>query len=169
MSVTLEQVLASRDARSRREKELQLLFPDSTLVVLTVIVPGSEKRTPASLAVAHAAMEELRRSFAGEILHCEERDLPTGYEAFMTVAPAAGESKRRCVAIEESHPLGRLMDIDVIGSDGTPLQRGILDKSRRRCLICGNEARYCMRARLHSPQELNAKIEELVNGYLQRH
>ena len=36
----------------------------------------------------------------------------------------------------------------------------------RRCLLCGNEVRYCMRAHTHTQEELLAKIEEMVNFYL---
>ena len=46
------------------------------------------------------------------------RDFNTGFEAFLLTSLGEEDAKRLCVGIEEEHPLGRLMDIDVIGHDG---------------------------------------------------
>ena len=48
------------------------------------------------------------------ILFEEVRDLETGFEAYFVVDMAPLEAKQLCCRIEDSHPLGRLMDIDVI-------------------------------------------------------
>jgi len=60
------------------------------------------------------------------------------------------------------------MDIDIIGVDGIPLGRGVMNRSPRRCIICDNDARICMRAKSHTPAQIDAKISSLVNEYLQR-
>ena len=73
--------------------------------------------------------------------------------------------KKIAADIEEKHPLGRLMDIDVIAADGTPVGREALGLSPRRCLLCDKEVRLCMRARTHTPEELLDRIRQMVNDY----
>jgi holo-ACP synthase CitX len=168
MPITLEELLASRDARRQREMQYLADYPDLTLLVLTIVVPGSEKRTAAAAVVAEAAMQALHQEFDTSIRHELIKDLNTGYEAFLLLDMGREEAKSRAIAIEDTHPLGRLMDIDIIGVDGIPLGRGVMNRSPRRCIICDNDARICMRAKSHTPAQIDAKISSLVNEYLQR-
>lgn len=166
--ITLGQLLAARDAR--RELQLRLLAgnPEKTLVVLTVNIPGSEKRTRESYDTGMEGVGTLRRLFSG----CHDmtiiRDYDTGFEAFLLVSMDEEEAKKLAVGVEEGHPLGRLMDIDVIGHDGKPISRRDFGKEGRRCLLCGDDARVCMRAGRHSVQELTEKIHRLHHEYFQR-
>lgn len=167
MPITLEELLASRD--NRRDLQLELIRnnPDRTLVVLTVNIPGSEKRTQDSIVVGNEGAEVLKRTFGVEDLII--RDLKTGFEAYMLVPEPADKVKALTIDIEESHPLGRLMDIDVFDSSGNPISRSSKGNKSRRCLICGDVARVCMRTFAHSQEELNQKIHFIVNEFLRRH
>lgn len=160
--INLEQLLLSRDARVAFQKELLESHPGSVLICLTVQLPGSVKRNATSLAIAHAGCEALRQRFPG----CEliTRDLETGFEAFLPLPMDALEAKRITCQLEETHPLGRLMDVDVIGPDG-PVSRADVGLDARRCLLCGQPVRYCMRARTHTTQELLERMEQMVNNY----
>ena len=100
------------------------------------------------------------------MLKLELRDLPTGYEAYLVTTLSNEEAKRLACGIEDTHPLGRLFDLDVIDADGIPLSRTAIGQSPRKCLVCGNDAAYCMRARTHSRAELSAKINEMIEDYV---
>jgi len=128
-------------------------------------MPGSVKRNEQSLTVAHAAVSEMRRVFDGETYSLEECDLETGYEAYLVTSLTETEAKTRCCDIEDKHPLGRLFDIDVIQHDGAPLPRAAVGRAPRKCLICDNEARYCMRNRTHTQEELHQHINRLIDNY----
>ena len=82
-------------------------------------------------------------------------------ELIMALDAPAEDIKTLATEIEESHPLGRLFDMDVIGTDGMKLSRG----TYRKCIICGCQAQECARSRKHSVEELQAKIEELLNQF----
>ena len=208
MSVTLEQLLQSRDKRAQHQRDLLGENPGKSLLCLTVQLPGSEKRNGMSLAIAKAGVEAIREAFKPE--YEEFKDLETGYEGYFLVPMDPLEAKRRACQLEDTHPLGRLMDIDVLrharpdrASPGysasagpaafekgmeicsasaknyadataehtsTPCTEAIgredIGLEPRRCLLCGNEVRYCMRAKSHTQGELLAKIEEMVNSYL---
>ena len=156
--ITLEQLLRSRDERAALQLSLLKEHPGSTLVCFTVQLPGSEKRNKLSLSIAEAGLMALQDMFG---LAERVRDLETGYEAYFLVPAPAEEVKRQCCELEERHPLGRLMDIDVIGPKG-PVSRTEVGFDARKCLLCDQPARVCMRAHTHTTEELLRIIEQMV-------
>ena len=101
-----------------RQRELLEANPGLSLLSLTVQPPGSVKRTELSLAVADAGVRAVREAFPVEFE--ELRDLETGYEAFFLVNMDPLDAKRLACHVEDTHPLGRLMDIDVIVLNSIP-------------------------------------------------
>ena len=196
--ITLHELLASRDARHATQQKLLAEHSGKTLVCLTVVMPGSVKRNQQSLTAAHAAVEAMRKALAVKenkglfpLENLEpleplenpvplapleslaptllELDLETGYEAYLITPMPLLEAKRIAVNIEDTHPLGRLFDIDIINADGVPVSRHAIGEKPRRCLVCDHEARYCMRMRWHTQEEIWAKINEMVDSYVEAH
>ena len=165
MAITLSELLASRDARHAMQQQLLAEHSGKTLVCLTVVMPGSVKRNSQSLIVAHAAVEAMRRAFEPSEDSLIERDLITGYEAYLVTPLTLRDAKLRAIHIEDTHPLGRLFDIDIIGRDGVPVSRESVGGISRRCLVCDCEARYCMRMRWHTQDEIWARINAIVEAY----
>lgn len=168
MEITLDMLLASRDRRVEMQQQLRAKHPNFTLVCLTVIMPGNVKRNLYSLIVSQAAINALIDRLEGNIVDIVTRDLPTGYEAYFVTSLSQYDAKLVACDIEDNNPLGRLFDIDVIDGEGLPIKRETVGSNPRRCLMCDNEARYCMRNRTHTPQELNAKIQQMVEAYVQQ-
>lgn len=168
MGVTLDQLLASRENRWAKQQALLQENPLTTLVCLTVIMPGSVKRNSQSLIVARAAVEAVRTAFGERLLQMEELDLETGYEAYLLVSLSIPEAKAIACDVEEQHPLGRLFDVDVIQKDGAPASRKTIGRVPRRCLLCDRDARYCMRNHSHTQEEIHKRIDQLVADYVQR-
>lgn len=166
MEITLDQLLASREERASFQKELLKSYPGKTLVCLTVIMPGKVKRNLQSLVVAQAAVTAMVSAFGDTVLKLVLRDRQTGYEAYLVTTLSNEEAKLMTCNIEDTHPLGRLFDLDVIDTDGVPVSRESIGQSPRKCLICDNEARYCMRNRTHTLNELSAKIDEMIEAYV---
>lgn len=156
----------SRDRR--RQKELQILQdnPGKTLVVTTVIMPGSVKRSSDSLVVAYAALQAIEQNFGREAQLIEMLDLQTGFESYHLLNINPDEAKRTASQIEDSHPLGRMMDIDVYDSEGNAVSRADREVPTRRCLLCDNDARICMRAFTHTQAELLGEIHRRVHNWL---
>jgi holo-ACP synthase / triphosphoribosyl-dephospho-CoA synthase len=63
---------------------------------------------------------------------------------------------------EERHPLGRIIDIDVMDSRLQPITSGKLKK----CLLCERPATVCMRETTHSYEELREHVLGRVRSYL---
>lgn len=168
MEITLDKLLASRDRRVEMQQKLREKYPNMTIVCLTVIMPGNIKRNLSSLIVSQVAINALLNRLEGNIVDVVTRDLETGYEAYVMTDLSQQEAKLLACDIEDNHPLGRLFDIDILDIDGVPVKRETVGSNPRRCLMCDNEARYCMRNRTHTPQELNAKIQQMVDAYVQQ-
>lgn len=161
--ISLDQLLSSRDERAALQQKMLEEYPGCCVVCLTVQLPGPVKRNATSLVIGEAGADALRAKFPGAPL--TERDLETGFEAYLPLPASPLEVKRMTCELEETHPLGRLMDIDVVGPEG-PVSRADIGLEPRRCLLCGNEVRYCMRAKSHTRDELLARIEEIVSKYI---
>ena len=187
--MTLEDLLKSRDARVAHQAELLGDYPGKSLLCLTVMLPGPVKRSSMSLKIAAAAVEAVRGAFSP--VFEELRDLETGYEGYFIVDMDPFDAKKCAVELEETHPLGRLFDLDVILSlkmpvfadggadsgasspkmpvfaDGVrPLGREELGLEPRKCIICGRPVRECMRERTHTTEDLLEKYESIVNNYV---
>ena len=163
--ITLQQLLASRDERAAHEEALLREHPGKVLVCLTVIPPGSEKRTHWSVRVAQAGILAVREGLAPCYEEC--LDLDTGYEAYFLVDGDPLGVKRACCSIEDTHPWGRLMDIDVLEpapGGAVPLSRSAVGLSARRCLVCDRPAHECMRSRTHTLEQLQEKIKVIYDS-----
>ncbi|MFB9144761.1 citrate lyase holo-[acyl-carrier protein] synthase [Vibrio artabrorum] len=74
---------------------------------------------------------------------------------------SSDDIKQAMVNLENSLPLGRLMDIDVIAEDGKPLSRTKLGFDRRKCIVCDNSAKACARSQAHTPLQLRSAVLEM--------
>ena len=163
MEITLDQLLKARDDRYARQLALTREWPDRTLVCLTVVLPGPVKRDDRSLKVAEAGVAAVQEMLRPEV-H-ELYDLETGYEGYFLVDGDLLEVKRACCRIEDTHPYGRLMDLDVlepVGDTVVPVGRDRVGEEPRRCLLCDRPARECMRAHAHPYGDIFRAIDKIL-------
>ena len=163
--ISLREVLDARERRAWKQQELLRQFQRPVLS-FTMNIPGPVKDSSLIRRGFDAGLRRLDAALdqAGFVLLSREETLePTGCELLCAVEAEAAELKRICLAIEEHCPLGRLFDMDVIGSDGQKLAR----QEERCCLVCGAKGRGCASRRVHSLAELdNAVTGILRHGLL---
>ncbi|MBR5255516.1 MAG: citrate lyase holo-[Bacteroidales bacterium] len=165
MEITLEQLLEARDRRYERQLALAKEWPGRTLVCMTVVLPGPVKRDARSLKVAEAGVKAVQDVFTP--VHKELYDRETGFEGFFVVDGALLDVKKACCEIENEHPVGRLMDLDVlepVGETIVPVERERVGEPPRKCLVCGRPARECMRSHAHPFGEIEAAIDRIVGA-----
>ena len=163
MEITLEQLLEARDRRSEKQLALVNEWPDRTLVCMTVVLPGPVKRDGRSLKVAEAGVKAVREVFSPVHEECFDRE--TGFEGFFVVDGDLLDVKKACCEIENEHPYGRLMDLDVlekVGERVVPVERERVGEAPRKCLVCGRPARECMRSRAHDFVNIVQAIDKIV-------
>ena len=162
--VTLEDVLQCRSDRARRQRELLTQgFP--CLISFTLNIPGPVKQFSMARMAFQEGLNELHRELSGHIVHQVLTDADTGSEALLCVERPPQQVKARTAALEEYHPLGRLFDMDVLDAQGESLSRVSLGHPRRRCLLCGQDAKVCARSRAHSPESIRLAVAQLLDGY----
>lgn len=166
--VTLIQML---EAREKRVWEQQRLIQEygKPIVCFTMNIPGPIKDSPLirrSFDYGWAALEyripgdkRLFRSVTYDV---------TGCQAIFAVDMDAIELKRICVIIEDSIPMGRLYDIDVLDANGMKLDREAVNGGSRNCIVCGAPGRGCASRRVHSVAELQAASNGLMADHFRR-
>ena len=177
--LTLMDLLDSRENRVNHQKELLEQYPGSTLISMTLNIPGPVKDRPEYRKALETGLHRLKTMFNFRaILHEEFRPLITGPEGYLVVNGDPMTIKKAAVAAEEADALGRLFDMDVlvIGDAAVPDEKGhysltdIRSISRdqlgaepRKCLLCGENAKACARSRAHSMDDLLSKINEILS------
>ena len=166
-AVSLEDMLAAREARVARQAAARAAF-GLPLLSLSMVSPGPVKdgaHARQAFAVALARLDELfvREGWAVRSRKCVFA--ATGPEALYVVDAPPVAIKRAAVALENSHPLGRLWDMDVLQPDGGALSRSDIGESPRRCFVCGEAAHACARSRAHPLEALLREIDRMIEEY----
>jgi holo-ACP synthase/triphosphoribosyl-dephospho-CoA synthase len=162
----LEEVLAEREDRVRRQGELLGQF-GSPLICLTLNIPGPYKIFPWARRCFFEGMETLKRGLEAEgvsVRYEESSGGRGGYRAFVAAAGDGLRLKTITLQIEETHPLGRLFDIDVLEGGGK-IKRTVLGKEERKCLVCGDSAFACGRSRAHTVEELTGAVLKIMEHF----
>lgn len=164
--VTLSEILAARELRAERQRELLKRPGACSLISFSLNIAGEIKQFPLAAAAFREGLKEIHaRIPKKELLHFEETEPNTGSEAFLLLSSGAAGIKKEMTAIEESHPLGRLFDIDVLDAGGVSLSRTCLGLPPRSCLICGGNAKACARSRRHSMELILWRTARILNDY----
>ncbi|MGG2143106.1 citrate lyase holo-[acyl-carrier protein] synthase [Symbiopectobacterium sp. RP] len=168
--VSLDALLAAKERRAARQTDWLQHYQQS-LISLTLVTPGAMKdsiRYRNTMGVALQACDQMLWRNGWKVLARQVLWLPTGPEALWCVAHQAPEIKAHCAALEQTHPLGRLWDLDVICPQNGHVGRLSLGSHMRRCLICDEAAHACARSRAHPVEGVVARVEGLIDGWFAR-
>ena len=160
----LEEVLSGRDERAAWQKKMLATREGAFVCQIGLNVPGFPKRVPGDIKI----VKECRRF----LLACvgaapfEEHYLDNGaglcwQGAFDGRKFDARAMKNAAVEAENSMEAGRILDIDVLTSEGQ-LSRLDMGLPPRRCLVCGESAKACARAGKHDPAELREIVMRII-------
>lgn len=165
---SVSQMMAARDCRVEIQSELIHRFKQP-VVAYKLNIPGEVKHSKGIQNIFEVGLEAIKvRLKRCSVAVIEEKILirDSGPEAFLVTGAPASYIKGLSIGIEEDHPLGRLMDFDVIDVSGESLSREQFLLSPRKCLICDGPAVVCGRSRAHALGVLKEKIEELYVDYI---
>jgi len=165
---TLDAILSAKEKRVLKQKELLNRFPEASLISLSVNIPGSLKLSHEAVVIheiAHEAILAILERNALVLLEELTQIAITGAETLFTCKSDAPYLKKLMCELENKHPLGRLMDIDVLDGTGKSLSRTALGFEKRRCFVCEHEALLCARAQKHSYEDLHRHIKILVHQH----
>ena len=169
MEVTLPQMLEARERRAALQQEL-LRAHGLPLICFTLNIAGPVKDTPlirrgfeAGCGLLESALRQNR------IPIVEQRRItePTGCEAYYVVRAKGRTAKALCARIEDSCPLGRLFDMDVLDEKGQQLRREQVGGDARNCIVCGAPGRGCASRRLHTVEQLQQATRRILTDHFE--
>lgn len=165
---TLPDMLAARERRASNQQRM-LQQHSVPLVSFTMNIAGSIKDSP----LIRRAFREGARQFvqkmhdAGLSIVSESTVMEfTGCEALWSIRGDAAVIKSLCMEIEDSAPMGRLFDMDVIAADGAHQSRQTLERPGRKCLICDLPGHICASRRTHPVSEVQHAAHCLMEDSL---
>ncbi|AKO45500.1 triphosphoribosyl-dephospho-CoA synthase CitG [[Haemophilus] ducreyi] len=166
-AVSLEQLLIAREQRVALQQQCLHEY-QQTLLSLTLTAVGPVKKNALldyMFAKALANITVCFNKFSVTATAQFIRPLQTGHEALFVLPIDAKILKRAMIELENSSPLARLWDIDVISQEGHLLSRGEFGFAERTCLMCAESAKICARSRRHSIDDLLSEIHTRAQQY----
>ncbi|KFA58688.1 holo-ACP synthase CitX [Gilliamella sp. Choc4-2] len=168
--ISLEQMLLAKEKRVVNQQSVLTLY-QHPIISLSLVIPGAIKNSSGAKYLFNEAIKALHKCFLkNNITIIDEKhycDI-TGYEAIFSINYCAEKLKQYCINIENSHPLGRLWDIDVIDPvTKKSLSRVLFANQPRQCLVCDDIAKVCGRAKRHSINEVFIAIEKKIQNFQQ--
>lgn len=164
-----ENMARARDLRKELQQLLIHTYP-KTLISFCLNIPGPIKSSAVYQQLHDRGAVLLKEHLLKEgiqILHELYRYAASGPEAFLSVEAEPKRLKKLTVDIEETAPLGRLWDIDVLDPEsGRGISREEIGFPARSCFLCDAPAAVCARSRAHSLEELQSFINALLNSEL---
>ena len=168
-AVSVEDMMRARDERVLAQNEMLAAaasFPAPTaLLSFGMNIPGAVKQTPLIRSGFLFGKEQLTALLQREdyaLLLTRELRRVSGDSWLCLVGAPPEAVKRLAVSLEDSEPLARLFDIDVLDSTGRKLSREDFSLPPRRCLLCEEAAIVCARSRVHSVEALFSRCEALL-------
>ena len=164
---SVETELATKAQRAARQAEW-LGHYQQPVIALTLVTPGAVKdsiRYRNMMGVALQACDQLLWKRRWKTLDRQVLWLPTGPEALWCVEHSASEINALCTELLQTHPLGRLWNIEVI----CPQQgRQAQDDRTRRCLLCDDVAQTCESLHRHDAEEVVTRVEQMIDAWFAR-
>ncbi len=159
--VTLEQILSSREERVEIQRSL-LCVHKCPVITFTMNIAGPVKRSSLIERAFFEGAKSLLKKIPPEEILCREIFVKdTGCEMFVSADKDPQILKQMCVEIEETHPLGRIFDMDVTDTQGVKLSR----EKERGCIVCSAPGRYCSAGRIHTAGEVWTATKRIMDSY----
>lgn len=165
-AVSIPELLVSRDERQARQHYWLKRLP-VPLVSFTVVAPGPIKDSELTRRIFnHGVIALLKLAQRADWFIREQAALaPTsGPEGMFSIEASARDIKLATIELEQTHPLGRLWDIDVLTPGGEIISRRHFSLPARRCLLCEHSAAECARGKTHTLSELTNHMEVLLHA-----
>jgi len=156
-------ILLDRERRDEKLHKLLASLTEGSVIQLSLNIPGPDKCLPGCRGLFAWGQDQLAGSLSVSTVLVAEDSL--GPWALYTTVALAAEAKSICCGIEQTTAAARLLDFDVYAIDGTVHDRVSLGLPQRRCLICPESARDCIRTKRHSWPQVKDRLEKLLKPF----
>ncbi|MFA5719948.1 MAG: triphosphoribosyl-dephospho-CoA synthase [Acholeplasmataceae bacterium] len=156
-------ILLARE--ERRENIAKFLAEYNVVVSLKTNVPGDNKNLPECMRAMYVMNKELVKRLPfhkSESFKSKDGD----YILYKLAFDDATHIKEITIDLEESHPLGRYVDIDVYTGSNS-ISRKDLGYKPRQCVICDNSAFVCMQSNAHTVDEVIGRLRHSMKHFFE--
>ncbi|UUV18775.1 citrate lyase holo-[acyl-carrier protein] synthase [Fusobacteria bacterium ZRK30] len=155
-------ILDARENRAYLQEELIKKF-NLPLLVIRANYPGIDKNNKTTTYIIEMMYETILSRVSP--INIKKIDSFEGIVYLLSIDTPPSQLKKMTVDIETTHPLGRLVDIDILDLKNHTLSRTDLGSPPRRCFICSDSAHNCVRSKKHSLEEILKYIDIKVSDY----
>ena len=157
-------LLGARDCRHKKIQ--QLLKKNASVILIKANIPDKNKNiNEAHFLVRFFSIVLQKQIELDTEVTCVSADGP--YLLASTNESDSLTIKTLCMRIENDHPIGRFIDIDVFNKAEQSLSRLALNKEKRKCYLCNKDAFFCSRNKTHSSKDLISHIKNSISTYLE--
>lgn len=164
----IDKILEYREIRYNRILELIESYK-LPVVCGKINYPGIDKNTKEAEIAFSVLFKSLSLKYSSYCIFSEELKGYDGKSILMVVEMNNLDAKKHALSIEQNHLLGRIFDIDIYIEDGSSIGREKLNINPRKCVICSEDARICMKSKTHTMIEIHEEINKLIKDYGEKH
>ena len=153
-----------------REDRLQNIqrYLDQALICVKANIPGKNKQiNNAYLLVRIFKNEIINKIKVFDISYFDSYDGPY----YLIKVENNLSLKKQLIELEETHPLGRFIDLDFFSQSDKSVYRSDFNLPPRRCYLCGEYALICSRNKTHSLSDLlkhiNTEVERFFDNLIE--
>lgn len=161
---TSKDILAAREERAQTQESLIKEY-GCPIITIRVNYPGIDRCNRVTYGIMKIMSGIIKTAFKQKlkfILFYKGAEGPI-FIAVVDCDPIA--IKGKTLKIEEEHPLGRFVDIDVLSSKSA-ISRSQFDLLPRKCYLCDEIAHNCVRSKRHKQSEIIEFIEQKYFEYI---
>ena len=162
-----EHILQAKESRWKKQLEFVKQY-QTPIISFKFNVPSWPKNSTKITIAFDYSLEEFidffkKTSTKTKLILLETNTTALGPEAFFQIKEDPTKVKALAIQFESEHFIGRLLDIDVLDTNGSPIERSI----KRQCYLCDNVAIHCMREEKHTVNELRLYFDEKLKKYIE--
>lgn len=162
--MNLHTLLNEREQRRNIQDKWTNIY-GKPMIELKVNLPGWPKDTEAAKEVFSIFKENIVKQIGSYIDESKDMETIEGPIYLARVEMDALDLKQYGIQLEDWHPLGSFVELEVFTPEGVLLNRAELDTQPRRCWICGNEMAQCHHEDKHTPNEVRAYMERCLDTF----
>ncbi|WP_202709222.1 citrate lyase holo-[acyl-carrier protein] synthase [Sporosalibacterium faouarense] len=165
----LNLILKAREERWLNRCQLADIYKTS-VITITMNIPGPDKTKPKYIKAHSLFFSHFIKTLNKKKYHIVNKEIKVSFDGpvvYLISKEAPDKLKDLSIKLEESHPLGRIMDIDIMDKDKRIYSRKDNQIKERKCLICDNPARNCIVERKHDITDILKEIDNIIDDYIE--
>ena len=162
--LAMNRMLEAKEKRYYKIKDLTESYKAPVLSFM-LNIPGEDKNFEEAVSFHKKYVDKIKNLLEEnkiKILFEDYQNLVTGMEYLAVLNGDGRHIKKLMMEVEEESMGGRLLDLDIYDKDFSQISRSSLGLPERKCIICGDTARICIKEERHNLKELEERVREII-------